>query len=77
MFDSFLERRFGAAYTGLYGGLARTIPRFSGVFVTVVVAAIATPLFPTFFIMLDMVVDTVSTTPVVSIVLLLKMVLDF
>ena len=41
-----LEQRFGAAYMDLYGGLARTIPRYAGVLVTVVVAAIATPLFP-------------------------------
>lgn len=66
-----LEKRFGAAYTGLYGGLARTIPRFSGILVTVVIAAIATPLFPTFFIMLDMIVETVSGSPVFTIVLLL------
>jgi hypothetical protein len=66
-----LEQRFGAAYTGLYCGLARTIPRFSGVLVIVIVAAIATPLFPTFFIMLDMVIETVSATPLVAMVLLL------
>ena len=66
-----LEQRFGAAYTGLYGGLARTIPRFAGVLVTVVAAAIATPLFPGFFIMLDMVVKTVSTTPLAATALLL------
>lgn len=47
-----LERRFGAAYTGLYGGLAQTLPRFSGVLVMVVLAVIATPLFPAFFTML-------------------------
>ncbi len=66
-----LEQRFGAAYTGLYGGLGRAIPRFAGILVTVVVAAIATPLFPTFFIMLDMVVETVSATPLTAMVLLL------
>ena len=66
-----LEQRYGAAYTGLYGGLARTIPRFAGVLVTVVVAAIATPVFPTFFIMLDMVVESISTTPLAAMVLLL------
>ena len=66
-----LERRFGAAYTGLYGGLARTIPRFSGVLVTVVIAAIATPLFPTFFILFEMIVGTSSQMPVVAITLLL------
>jgi len=66
-----LEKRYGAAYTGLYGGLARSIPRFAGVLVTVVVAAIATPFFPTFFIMLDLVVATVSSAPLVAIMLLL------
>jgi len=66
-----LEQRFGAAYTGLYGGLARTIPRFSGVLVTVIVAAIATPLFPTFFIMFDLVVETISIMPLAAMALLL------
>lgn len=66
-----LEKRYGAAYTGLYGGLARTIPRFSGVMVTVVVASIATPLFPTFFIMFDLIVETVSVTPYAALVMLL------
>ena len=66
-----LEQRYGAAYTGLYGGLARTIPRFAGVLVIVVVAAIATPLFPTFFIMLNMVVKTISASPYAAMVLLL------
>jgi NADH:ubiquinone oxidoreductase subunit 4 (subunit M) len=47
-----LELRFGAAYTGLYGGLARRMPRFAGVLVISVLAATATPLFPTFFAML-------------------------
>lgn len=51
-----LSRRFGAAYTGLYGGLAQTLPRFSGVLVMVVLAAIATPLFPAFFGMLATIV---------------------
>jgi len=66
-----LERRFGAAYTGLTAGLARSIPRFSGVLVTVIVAAIATPIFPGFFIMLDMVVETISATPQAAMALLL------
>jgi hypothetical protein len=47
-----LERHFGAAYTGLYGGLARRTPRFAGVLVISVLAATATPIFPTFFGML-------------------------
>jgi hypothetical protein len=51
-----LERRFGAAYAGLYGGLAHTLPRLAGVLVVVVLAVIATPLFPTFFAMLTAIV---------------------
>jgi len=47
-----LVKRFGAAYTGLYGGLALTQPRFSGILVMAVLAVIATPLFPAFFTML-------------------------
>lgn len=47
-----LERRFGAAYTGLYGGLALSTPRLAGVLVVSVLAATATPLFPAFFAML-------------------------
>jgi hypothetical protein len=44
-----LARRFGAAYAGLYGGLANTHPRLSGVLVIGMLAAVATPLFPGFF----------------------------
>lgn len=58
-----LEQRFGAAYTGLYGGLAESLPRLSGVLVFVVLAIIATPLFPAFFIMLATIVQTLTSTP--------------
>lgn len=47
-----LEKRFGAAYTGLYGGLALSLPRLSGVLVMVVLAITATPFFPGFATML-------------------------
>lgn len=49
-----LIRRFGAAYGGLHGGLARCLPRWSLLLVFVVLAAIATPVFPGFFILLDL-----------------------
>lgn len=49
-----LARRFGAAYAGLPGGLAGRLPRFSGVLILVVLAGVATPPFPTFFAMLDL-----------------------
>lgn len=61
-----LEQRFGAAYTGLYGGLAQALPRFSGVLVVVVLAIMATPLFPGFFVMLATVVLAVSAAPIVA-----------
>ncbi len=65
-----LEKRFGAAYTGIYGGLAQSIPRFAGVFVVVVLAAVATPLFPEFFVMLKMIIQTSALLPGVAATLL-------
>lgn len=62
-----LERRFGAAYLGLYGGLAKSLPRFSGVLVVVVLAVIATPLFPSFFSMLSMIMKSIPTMPTVAV----------
>ena len=65
-----LERRFGAAYTGLYAGLAQTLPRFAGVLVGTVLASVALPLFPAFFTMLALLLTSVPAMPVVSLVLL-------
>lgn len=65
-----LEKRFGAAYAGLYGGLAQTLPRFAGVFVVVVLASVATPLFPAFFTLLEMIVHTSVTMPLLALMLL-------
>lgn len=62
-----LERRFGAAYLGLYGGLAESIPRFTWILVAVVLAIVATPLFPTFFAMLSMILRAIPTAPFVAI----------
>ncbi|MDR9437389.1 MAG: hypothetical protein RI563_10920 [Thiohalophilus sp.] len=62
-----LERRFGAAYTGLYGGLAESLPRFSAILVLVVLAIIATPLFPTFFIMLATVMQAATLMPLLAV----------
>ncbi len=62
-----LERRFGAAYLGLYGGLAESIPRFTGILVIVVLAIVATPLFPTFFAMLSMILRAIPKMPLVAV----------
>ncbi|HKJ08833.1 MAG TPA: hypothetical protein VKA76_07095 [Gammaproteobacteria bacterium] len=61
-----LERGFGAAYTGLYGGLAQTVPRMSGVLVGVVLAIVAAPLFPAFSAMLGTVIVTTPTMPLAA-----------
>ena len=61
-----LEKRYGAAYTELYGGLAQTIPRFTGVFVITVLALVATPVFPAFLGMLNILV---ASQPLVAITL--------
>ena len=63
-----IELRFGAAYADLYGGLAVTTPRLSGVLVFAVLAATATPVFPAFFTMLHTIV---SATPGVMVSILL------
>lgn len=62
-----LERRFGAAYTGLYGGLAQGLPRLAGVLVFVVLAAVATPLFPAFFALLATVANAMATAPAIAV----------
>lgn len=65
-----LERRFGAAFTGLPGGLAQQLPRFSAVLVGVILAVVATPLFPAFSTMLTVIVNTVPAMPLAALVLL-------
>ena len=62
-----LERRFGAAYTGLYNGLAQTLPRLSGVLVIVVLAIIATPLFPAFTVMMAAILSSSATSLIMAI----------
>jgi NADH:ubiquinone oxidoreductase subunit 4 (subunit M) len=49
-----LTRRFGAAYAGLQGGLAGSLPRLSAVLVLTALAAVATPPFPGFFALLQL-----------------------
>ncbi len=65
-----LVRRFGAAYTGLYGSLAGTVPRLSAILVVTLLAAIATPPFPGFFAILGLLHRT-SAAPAVLLIWLL------
>lgn len=55
-----IESRFGAAYAGLQGGMARSLPRLSGLLVVVVLAITATPVFPSFFAMLSVAISQAS-----------------
>ena len=64
---SVLKQRFGAACTGLYGGLAESIPRFSTILVLVVLAIIATPLFPSFFILIAIILQAMSAMPAIAV----------
>lgn len=66
-----LTRRYGAAYTGLYVGLASSLPRFSLVLVLVVLAAVATPLFPGFFAMLALMLETIPHSAATAVALAL------
>ena len=53
-----LERRLGAAYTGLVTGMARDTPRLAGLITVVVLAAMALPISPGFFVMLDLLFES-------------------
>lgn len=49
-----LAQRLGAAYAGLFAGLADSQPRLAGVLTAVVLSTVATPPFPGFFALLDL-----------------------
>ena len=71
LIESSLARRFGAAYAGLYGGLAASsMPRLSGMLVLTLLAAIATPPAPAFFTMLSL-LRRVGIAPAVLVIWLL------
>ncbi|HQU17016.1 MAG: hypothetical protein B7Z66_13560 [Chromatiales bacterium 21-64-14] len=57
------ERRFGAAYAGLYGGIAQAFPRLAGITALVVLAVVAVPLFPGFFVVVAIITMTVPVQP--------------
>lgn len=54
LLDGALARRFGAAHAGLCPGLGGTAPRLAGLLVVTALAAAATPPFPGFFVVLDL-----------------------
>jgi NADH:ubiquinone oxidoreductase subunit 4 (subunit M) len=66
-----LEKRFTAAYAGLYGGIVQTQPRLAALLVVGMLAVTATPLFPGFFTMLTSVIVQMSVSPLFALGLLL------
>ena len=65
-----LESEFGAAYTGVCGGLAETLPRLSGVLALAVLAAVATPVAPGFFALLSITVQSLPVMPGLAVLIL-------
>lgn len=63
-----LDQRFGGAYTHLYGGLASTIPRYSTMLTLCVLALMATPLFPGFFVMVKLLLLSNPFTLIVTLI---------
>lgn len=61
-----LVQRFGAAYTGLYGGLVSSLPRLAWTLVFVVLAVTAVPVFPGFAALIDVLVVTTPGMPLVG-----------
>lgn len=64
-----LTRRFGTAYAGLFAGLAEGQPRLAGVLTVVLLSTVATPPFPGFFALLDLMhgLDRAATLAVLSV----------
>lgn len=63
--------RYESAYAGIVSGVAQAQPRLSGLIIIVMMAAIASPLFPGFFTMLQIINSLVIAYPILAIGLLL------
>lgn len=64
-----LTQRLGAAYAGLYEGFADHLPRLAAVLTVLVLSAIATPPFPGFFVLLDL-LQALGITPALGVLLI-------
>lgn len=61
-----LTRRLGAAYAGLHQGFADDLPRLAAVLTILVLGAIATPPFPGFFVLLNL-LQTLGVAPTLGV----------
>lgn len=64
-----IERRYESAYAGIVNGIASAQPRLAGLLVITVLAAIGSPVFPAFFVMLSIMVHTSVPMPVAALVI--------
>jgi len=58
-----LERRYESAYAGIVNGIAQAQPRLAGVFVVTILAVIGSPMFPSFFALLNNVMLAADVQP--------------
>jgi hypothetical protein len=65
-----LDAEHGAAYAGVCGGLAVTVPRLSGLLTLAILAAVATPLVPGFFIVLATTLNALPAVPGAALLIL-------
>lgn len=61
-----LERQYESAYAGVVAGLAQEQPRMTGILVVVMLAVIGTPLFPSFFTLLNAINNVIVILPSVA-----------
>ena len=61
-----LEKRYDSAYVSVIGGLAQAQPRLSALLVFALLAAIGSPLFPTFFSMLYTISHAIKVLPAIA-----------
>lgn len=61
-----IVHRYESAYAGIVSGVAQAQPRLSGLIIVVMMAVIASPLFPAFFSMLVTTTSLVLTYPVLA-----------
>jgi len=61
-----LEKRYQSAYVSVVSGLAQAQPRLAILFVFTLLAVIGSPLFPSFFTMLDALTHSVTVFPAVA-----------
>ena len=71
LLTAYLNKSFGGSYAGAVSGLLKQMPRMTLLLVAGLLAAIATPLFPGFFVMLGMLNQWLDVLPWLSLGLLL------